>query len=395
MPFPLITRLLELPKNHHFFLFGARNTGKSTLIEQLYPPESTLTIDLLDSTEEDRFARNPNELSQIVSALPASITHVVIDEIQKVPRLLDIVHRLMKKSQPYFVMTGSSARKLKKGGANLLAGRAFVYHLFPFTSVELGKQFNLDEALQWGTLPAIFTYPDDPKKQEFLHAYAHTYLKEEIWGEQLIRQLDPFRRFLEVAARSNGKIINFSNIARDVGVNDKTISSYYSILEDTLIGFFLEPFHHSFRKRLNNKPKFYFFDLGVVRALSRLTTVPLLPQTNSYGNAFEHFVILECMRLAEYHRLEYRFTYLRTINDTEIDLIVERPGKPLLCIEIKSATNINLEDISAFAKLCRDLPQAEPIVLCNEKYIKKIDDVIVLPWQQGIQQYFSNSLGTT
>ncbi len=343
---------------------------------------------MLDSAEEDRFARNPNELFQITTALPSTITHVIIDEIQKVPRLLDIVQQLMRKTHLYFIMTGSSARKLKHGGANLLAGRAFVYHLFPFTSIELGSAFNLDAALRWGTLPEIFTFQNDEEKQEFLHAYAHTYLKEEIWGEHLIRGLDPFRRFLEVAAQGNGKIINFSNIARDVGVTDKTISSYFSILEDTLIGFFLEPFHHSFRKRLSNKPKFYFFDPGVVRALSRLTSVPLVAQTNGYGNAFEHFIILECMRLNEYSRREYRFSYLRTINDAEIDLVVERPGQPLLCIEIKSATNVGPEDIRTFTTLRQDLPDAEAIVLCNEKYSKKIDNVTVLPWQQGLREYF-------
>lgn len=384
----LIPRLLKLPKNKHFFLFGARNTGKSTLIEQCFPAKSSLFIDLLDSAEEDRFARNPNELAQIVTALPETTTHVVIDEIQKIPRLLDIVQQLMRKTHRHFIMSGSSARKLKKGSANLLAGRAFVYHLFPFTSGELGNQFNLDAALQWGTLPQILDCPDDRDKQEFLHAYAHTYLKEEIWNEHIVRQLDPFRHFLEVAAQCNGKIINYSNIARDVGVTDKTIGSYFSILEDTLIGFFLESFHNSFRKRLSNKPKFYFFDTGVVRALSRTTSIPLLPKTNDYGNAFEHFVILECRRLAEYHRLEYRFSYLRTVNDVEIDLIVERPGKPLLCIEIKSTTHIHREEISSFIQLSQNIPDSEALVLCNEKYAKKIDHVLILPWQQGLEQYF-------
>jgi predicted AAA+ superfamily ATPase len=384
----ILPRMLKLPKNKHFLLFGPRNTGKSTLIEQDFPAESTLTIDLLDSAEEDRFGRNPNELVQIVAALPETTTHIVIDEIQKIPRLLDTVHQLMRKTHRYFIMSGSSARKLKKGGANLLAGRAFVYHLFPFTSLELGLQFNLNDALQWGTLPQIFNCHDIHDKQEFLHAYAHTYLKEEIWNEHIVRQLDPFRRFLEVAAQCNGKIINFSNIARDVGVTDKTISSYFSILEDTLIGFFLESFHNSFRKRLSNKPKFYFFDTGVVRALSRTISIPLLPKTNDYGNAFEHFIILECRRLAEYHRYEYRFSYLRTVNDVEIDLVVERPGKPLLCIEIKSATQVKREEISAFITLSKDIPNSEALVFCNEKYPKKIDHVLVLPWQQGLAQYF-------
>lgn len=384
----LIPRLLVLPKNHSFFLFGARNTGKSTLLENQYDATFSISIDLLDSEEEERFRRDPNILYQIVTALPPTITHVIIDEVQKVPKLLDIVQRLIKDTDKYFVMTGSSAHKLKKGGGNLLAGRAFIYSLFPFTSVELGSDFNLESALQWGTLPQILTCKDDKERQEFLHAYVHIYLKEEIWQEHLVRKLDPFRRFLEVAAQSNGKTINTSNIARDVGVDDKTITAYYSILEDTLIGFLLEPFHHSFRKRLSNKPKFYFFDMGVVRALSHLMGVPIVPQTYDHGNAFEHFIILECMRLANYYNKEYRFSYLRTVNDAEIDLIVERPGKPLLCIEIKSARHIDAVDINVLRKLCKDLPNSEAICLCNEKYPKQIDNVTVLPWQQGLKQYF-------
>jgi len=384
----LIPRLLVLPKNHSFFLFGARNTGKSTLLENQYDASFSISIDLLDSAEEERFRRDPNILYQIVTALPLTITHVIIDEVQKVPKLLDIVQRLIKDTDKYFVMTGSSARKLKKGGGNLLAGRAFIYSLFPFTSIELGSNFNLESALQWGTLPQILTCKDDKERQEFLHAYAHIYLKEEIWQEHLVRKLDPFRRFLEVAAQSNGKIINTSNIARDVGVDDKTITAYYSILEDTLIGFFLEPFHNSFRKRLSNKPKFYFFDTGVVRALSHLIGIPIVPKTHDYGNAFEHFIILECIRLANYYNKEYRFSYLRTVNDAEIDLIVERPGQPLLCIEIKSATYVDAMDISVLRKLCKDLSNSEAICLCNEKYPKQIDNVTVLPWQQGLKQYF-------
>jgi uncharacterized protein len=387
-----VPRLLSLPQKRSLFLFGPRNTGKSTLVEQQYPSQSSLFINLLENKEEDRFSRAPDALHQIVHALPKTTTHVILDEVQKVPRLLDVVQLLMKETDKHFIMTGSSARKLKRGGANLLAGRAFVYHLFPLTSIELGDQFDLDSALQWGTLPEIFISHDDIERREFLNAYSLTYLKEEVWGEQLVRKLDPFRRFLEVAAQCNGKILNFSNIARDVGVDDKTIGSYYSILEDTLLGFHLEPFHNSVRKRLSQKPKFYFFDTGVVRALSRLMNVPITPSTHAYGNAFEHFIILECMRLADYYRLDFRFTYLRTPSDAEIDLIVERPGQPLLCIEIKSATTVVESDLSVFDRLCQDMLPCETICLSNEQYPKKILGVMVLPWQQGIRQYFSKSV---
>lgn len=389
----MFRRLLEVTKKRSFFLFGARNTGKSTFLKKAFSKENTLWCDLLDPDEEDRFLRKPNTLYEMVKAAPDSITHVVIDEIQKAPKLLDVVHRLMGETKLQFVMTGSSARKLKRGGANLLAGRAFVYHFFPLTSFEIGDQFDLNFTLQWGSLPELFDFDEDKERAHFLNAYANTYLKEEIWDEHFIRNLDPFRIFLEVAAQSNGKIVNYSNIARDVGVEDKTVASFFSLLEDTLIGFFLEPFHNSFRKRLSEKPKFYFFDLGVVRALSRRLSVPFIEGGNhAYGEAFEHFVILEIMRLASYFEPDYRFSYLRTPSDVEVDLVVERPGKPILFIEIKSAEEIEKTDLSAFIRLSKDYGECEAIVLSRDSYLKKIDHVISFFWRDGIKHLFQPHL---
>lgn len=382
----MFPRILKLPKKRSLFLFGPRNTGKSTMLEEQFNPKESFYIDLLDSEEEYRFKNDPKELERIVLALPENILYIIIDEIQKVPKLLDIVHRLMRKKKQYFIMSGSSARKLKKGGANLLAGRAFVYHLFPLSFIELASQFNLEQALQWGTLPEIFTCNTDEEKQQFLRAYAHTYLKEEIISEQLVRNLDPFRKFLEVAAQSNAKIINYANIARDVGADEKTVKSYYSILEDTMIGFMLEPFHNSFRKRLSDKPKFYLFDTGVVRSLSRMTTQELLPSTSYYGDMFECYIILEIIRLSNYYQQEYKFSYLKTKDDVEIDLVIERPSKKLLCIEIKSTKLVTGEQISAFIRITKDIPDCEAVCLCQEKYTKKIGHVTVLPWQEGIKR---------
>lgn len=379
--------LLNLPKEHSLFLFGARNTGKSTLVNEVYA-DSCIILDLLKKKIEARFSRNPDELYDIVMALSEETTHVIIDEIQKNPALLDVVHTLMGETNKHFIMTGSSARKLKQGGANLLAGRAFVYHMYPLTHIEIGETFDLSHALHWGTLPQIFTLESDEMKKEFLYAYAHTYLKEEIWNEHFIKDLDPFRRFLEVAAQCNGKLINFANIARDVGVTDKTIKSYYAILEDTLIGFFLEPYLHSFRKRLSHQPKFYLFDTGITRALAFLTEVTLAKKTTAYGNAFEHFIILECVRLSSYYRLHYKFSYLRTQDDVEIDLIVERPGKPLLCIEIKSSEEISREKISSFISITNDMGNIEAICMSNDEYVKKIDHVLVMPWRLALRKYF-------
>jgi len=410
MDIVMLQRLLKLPKNHSFFLFGARGTGKSTLLYDIFKPSdislpasasaststtpdqgsSTLLINLLDPVLEDRLSRLPNELVAITQGLPTTTSHIIIDEIQKVPKLLDIVHYLIESTPKKFVLTGSSARKLKYGGANLLAGRAFVYHLHPFSLQELGAQFSLEETLQWGTLPRIQALSTTLEKQQFLQAYAHTYLKEEIWAEQFIRDLDPFRYFLEVAAQMNGKIINFEKISRDVGVDDKTVKRYYSILEDTLIGFFLNPFHHSFRKRTSAKPKFYFFDIGVTHALSRRLSIPLQPGTSAYGETFEHLVILEAMKLASYFHTEYRFSYLTTKDNAEIDLVVERPGKPILFIEIKSSTEVGRTDLTTFIKLTQDFGECEAVCFCNDMFLKKIENIKVMPWRQGIVEYFSD-----
>jgi predicted AAA+ superfamily ATPase len=388
----MFPRLIRFSSKHSFFLFGPRGTGKSTLLKERFGKEECLWLDLLDVSIEERFIRNPSDLNSIVMALPKEVDYVLIDEIQKVPKLLDEVHRLIEETDKIFILTGSSARKLKRGGANLLAGRAFVYYLFPLSCFELGKTFDLEAALQWGTLPKIFNLSDDTQKVEFLRSYADTYLKEEIWNEQVVRKLQPFRRFLEVAAQCNGKIINYSNIAKDVGVDDKTIKEYFQILEDTMIGFFLEPFHNSFRKRLVSKPKFYFFDPGVVRSLSRRLTIPLTPKTAAYGEVFEHYVILEFIRLASYLQPEYRFSFLCTQAGVEVDLIIERPGKPLLFVEIKSTDNIDQEDLTFFIKLTGDIENCEAIVLSQDKFMKKFHHVTCYPWQQGLLECFPEIL---
>lgn len=388
----MFPRQLLISKKRSFFLFGARSTGKSTFLKHSFKEKEVLWCNLLRPEEEERFLRKPETLYEMVKALPEAIDHVIIDEIQKVPKLLDVVHLLMGETKKIFVMTGSSARKLKRGGANLLAGRAFVYHFFPLTFYEIGDTFDLDFVLQWGSLPEVFQFDEEKERSQFLQAYANTYLKEEVWEEHFVRQLDPFRKFLEVAAQCNGKIVNYSNIARDVGVEDKTVASFFSLLEDTLIGFYLEPFHNSFRKRLSEKPKFYFFDLGVVRALARRLSIPLAEKTVAYGDAFEHFIILEIMRLASYYEPEYRFSYIRTPSDVEVDLVIERPGKPVLFIEIKSTTEIERADISGFLRLSRDHGACEAICLSRDPYLKKIEHVTSFFWKDGLKYIFKQHL---
>ncbi len=385
-----IKRQLKLHRRHSLFLFGARGVGKSTLLEAEFNFKDNLYINLLDPLEEARFSRNPTELVELIGAMPSGSKYVIIDEVQKVPKLLDVVHLMIenKKSKKIFILSGSSARKLKVGGVNLLAGRAFVYHLYPFSYLELGLAFDFEQALRWGMLPKLINLTSNRTKEKFLHSYTQVYLKEEIWGEQLVRNLDPFRRFLEVAAQSNGKIVNYSNISRDVGVDDKTVKSYFSLLEDTLVGFMLEPFRHSFRKRLKLSPKFYFIDVGIARALARTLILIPLNSTSYYGELFEQFIVIECIKLASYHKPEYRFSYLMTEAGAEIDLVVERPGKQILFIGIKSTDSVRKEDLTAMNKIVEDFGNCEAICLSRDPRQKKIGNVVVYPWQVGIKKFF-------
>jgi len=384
----MIPRLLELPDDESFFLFGPRGVGKTTLLKHLPWFSQALYINLLRPGEEMRLARNPGELENIVKALGPEKKHIIIDEVQKIPPLLDVVHDLIETTHKQFILTGSSTRKLKHGGANLLAGRAFVYHLSPFTYFELMEPAELTNCLRFGMLPKIFEYESDEKKQLYLEAYTNTYLKEEIWAEQFIRELDPFRRFLEVAAQTNGKIVNFSNLARDVGTSDKNIQKYFSILEDTLLGFFLEAFQHSFRKRLSKAPKFYFFDTGIVRALTAQLSLPLTQSTSQFGDAFEHFIILQAIQLATYFHRDYRFSYLKTKDDAEVDLVVERPGLPLLLIEIKSSENVQAEQLRTLKRIAGDFGECEAICLSRDIYAKQLDGIMVYPWEEGLKLLF-------
>ncbi len=367
-------------------MFSA-HIGECTLIKRAFP--EAFLIDLLDIELEEKFARNPKELQYLVDALDDQVTHVIIDEVQKVPKLLDVVHYLIETRNKHFILTGSSARKIKGGASNLLAGRAFVYHLYPFCFLELGKDFNLDKCLNFGTLPSIYHYQETADCIAFLKAYTHTYLKEEIWAEHFIKKLDPFRKFLEVAAQMNGKIINFHRISLDIGVDDKTIKQYFSILEDTLIGFFLDGFQHSVRKRLLSKPKFYFFDTGVKRSLSRQLSLPIQEATYQYVEIFEHFIILECMKLSSYRQDDYRFSYYMTKDGVEIDLVIERPGQKTLFIEIKSKHNVTEYDLKELRLLKADFPDGEFVCFSNDSYKKNINEIMVFPWMEGIKYFFN------
>lgn len=386
----MLKRLAKLSKSESFFLFGARGTGKTTLVKELFLDQKTIHLDLLDPKLYLELSLEPASLKQQISA-NLDISRVIIDEVQKIPALLDVVHQVIESPRKIqFILTGSSARKLKRGGANLLAGRAFVYNLFPLCESELENLFSLEEVLSYGSLPKVFQLKSETDKQEFLRAYTNTYLREEILQEQLIRKLEPFQRFLPIAAQVSGELINFNKISKDVGVASQTIENYFHILEDTLLGFFLPAYHPSIRKQENKSSRFYLFDLGVKRALSNRLEVPLKPGNYEYGKAFEHIVVQELYRLSQYLKKDYRLYHYRTQAGLEVDIVLERPGKKLVLIEIKSTTQIRADHLKHICSIKDDL-KADAFCLSQDDTHKLIDGVRCLPWQDGLRELFMNS----
>lgn len=328
-----IARLLKRP-DQSFFLFGPRGTGKSTWIRQVFP--ETLTFDLLNTSLALQLTREPHRLEALIGKRPAG-AWVVIDEIQKIPSLLDEVHRLIESQGWPFALSGSSARKLKRGGADLLAGRALQKNLEGFTAAELGQEWDCAHALDWGSLPMVWNAR--PNAPEILDAHLHTYLREEIKEEGIVRQYPPFVRFLTIAAQMNGQIVNGSNIAREAAVPRASVDGYFSILVDTLVGHFLPAYQPRLKVRERAHPKFYWFDAGVARAAAGRLFEPLDAMVK--GHALETWIFHELRVHNDVSRKHKKIAYYRTIGHQEIDFVIElqsaQSGRPprLACIEVK------------------------------------------------------------
>lgn len=352
------------------------------MLRGLFSPDEALFIDLLDQEVFGRLLVNPSELNEMLAGV--SKAWCIIDEIQKIPALLDVVHQQIELKKFKFALTGSSARKLKRDSANMLGGRAFLFSLFPLTSAEFGNDFDLESVLAYGSLAKVTEFKEPQDKVLFLKSYAETYLKEEVLIEQLIRSLPPFKKFLQIAATNDTELVNYSNIARDVRSNPNSIMNYYSILEDTLLGFFVEPYHTAIRKRQKHAPKFYWFDTGVRRSLAGTIDIPVVPQSFEYGSLFESFVVNEIYRNLVYSGKSFQISYLRVDDNIEIDLILERAGQPTFLIEIKSTTYVNLNHISYLKLYKKNFANSVTLLISRDKVRKKIDETLCLHWSEAL-----------
>lgn len=366
----MYSRNIQLPIDKSFFLFGPRATGKTNLIKFRYP--DALYIDLLDFQTYQSLLANPGRLQKMIP--PHFDKYIIIDEVQRVPELLNEVHRAIEGPDHHrFILTGSSARKLRRQGINLLAGRALTYHLHPLSAIEMADDFNLKDALRYGSLPAIFQESD---KEGYLHSYVGTYLREEIMQEGLTRNLSGFSRFLEIASFSVGSPVNTSSIAREAMIGRKVVENYFSILHDLMLGYFLPVFTRRAKRKLVAHPKFYFFDTGVYQTLRPKGLIDSSSEIG--GHALENLFFQNLLALNDSLTLKYNFFYHQTVGGSEVDFVAYGP-KGFFAFEIKSSSSFSpayLRGLTAFGK---DYPEAKLYLIYAGERKLYIGNVTVLP----------------
>jgi len=363
------------------FLWGARQTGKSTLLKALFP--QARFYDLLKSDTYARLSVSPATLRQEVQLMPSGSV-VVIDEVQKVPSLLDEVHWLMTNCDIRFVLCGSSARKLRRQGVNLLGGRALREVLYPLVSAEI-PDFDLDRAVNNGMLPRHYAV-ENPKRR--MQAYIGDYLQQEIVAESIVRRLDSFTRFLSVAAMSDADVVNYTNIAQDCGISAKSVKEYFSILEETLLGYMIPAFSRGGKRRVVMAPKFYYFDVGIPNYL--LGRLRLQRGTAAYGHAFEHLMVQETIAyLGYYFHGAKSLAYWRTADHKEVDMVI---GDAEVAIEIKTTTNARSRDTAGLKDFGEDFPHARLILVTHDPYPKLLNGVEVLPAEDFLRQLWAHDI---
>jgi predicted AAA+ superfamily ATPase len=366
----------------NFFLFGPRGTGKSTWLKQQMP--EALYIDLLEPDVYRSYSARPERLEEVSGATEKGAT-IVVDEVQKIPQLLDVVHRLLEmKTGQRFILTGSSARKLKRSGTDLLAGRAVVKTLHPFMASELGSAFSLDDALIFGMLPLVM---DSPNPDETLKAYASFYLREEVQMEGIVRNIGAFNRFMESISFSHGSVLNISEVARDCQVERKTVEGYVSVLEDLLISFRIPVFKKRAKRHLISHQKFFYFDAGVFRSLR--PSGPLDSPHEIDGAALEGLV---CQHLIAWNALSgdnNKLYFWRTKSGNEVDFIVY--GKDTFCaVEVKNTARFSKKMLKSLRAFKEDYPESHGYLLYRGKERLKINDVLCLPCEEFLLKLVPN-----
>ncbi len=375
---------IDLPDHQSAFLWGPRKTGKTTYLKQRFP--KSLTYDFLKTDLFLEMTRRPALLREQVLAAPVSQQKepIILDEVQKVPQLLDEVHWLIENTECRFLLCGSSARKLKRGHANLLGGRAWKYHMFPLVSDELGD-VDLLKILNDGLVPTHYLQANATRS---LKAYLEDYLKEEVFDEGLTRNVPAFSRFFDAIGFTHGELTNFSDIARDCGVDSKTVREYYQILVDTLMGDFVEPYkRRQNRQVITKSPKFYLFDPGVARILTRR---PLKEERGEFfGKAFEHYLFTELRAHSVYEELDYPIHFWRTKVGQEVDFIL---GEGEVAIEVKGTSCIEKKNLRGLKAFAESNPVRKSIVVCNESRPRILDGIQIVPWRDFLHQLWGGEI---
>lgn len=371
---------LSITDEDSVFVFGARQTGKSTLLMERYP--NAVWYDLLDGKTLERLSRNPSIFGQELDILPDN-SLVVIDEIPLLPELLNEVHRLMVRKNLRFVLCGSSARKLKRKGVNTLGGRAIPIKLFPLVSSEI-PDFDILKAVNQGLLPRHYMASPEVAWRR-MQAYIGVYLKEEIKAESLVRNLQTFNRFMEVAALTNGEMVNYSNIANDCGIDSKTVKEYFAILEETLVGYMIPAYQKVVKRKLRQSPKFYYFDVCIPNYL--LGRKSLVPGSADFGHAFEHLIIQELVAYLSYRNKESALSYWHTYSEYEVDAIL---GDAQVAIEIKSSTQVQLRQLSGLRAFKEEHPESRLIVVSLDAQPRLLNDIEVYPATTFLQKLWND-----
>ena len=369
--YQMYKRFFKPPDHQSFFLFGPRGTGKTTWLKENYPKAHW--VDLIDPEQFRFFLAAPEKLIAVLSEKEKQKT-VVIDEVQKVPEILDVVHDLIERKEGYqFIMTGSSARKLRRQGVNLLGGRALLKHMYPFFAKELGSDFKLEKNLYLGMLPIVI---DSIQPKEVLKAYAGVYLKEEVQAEGIVRNVGDFARFLEVMSFSHASLLNASNISRECQIPRKTVDSYLSVLQDLLLSFHLDCFRRKAKRALTTHSKFYFFDAGVYSSLRPKSFYDKSEELE--GAALEGLVAQHLKAWAESQMENYHLHYWRTHSGNEVNFVLIGPDC-FFAIEVKNGTVLHPEDFRGLSAFQEDYPEATPFLLYRGKHLLKERAVLCVP----------------